>query len=219
MLTTLSFAGISSLMALFITEPRLGLVTEDMTSTKRTQLAGNMAGLFIMTLAMSQFLSLGFLFQRIKKCLGLLHTGSIGCIMLGTGVGLIAFANDYRVLFATQSLVGFGNGFQTQVSTIFLSGFARPEFAARTWLSVPSLTAWVMCSAQILAKCTVSTLVTLSGFALALAILAQPSVLYCSTASRIQMMTRRSTMNSKRRTTQQRLQKISRWLRTVKRDR
>ena len=132
MLTTLSFAGISSLMALFITEPRLGLVTEDMTSTKRTQLAGNMAGLFIMTLAMSQFLSLGFLFQRIKKCLGLLHTGSIGCIMLGTGVGLIAFANDYRVLFATQSLVGFGNGFQTQVSTIFLSGFARPEFAART---------------------------------------------------------------------------------------
>ena len=106
--TTMAFNGVSSLMALLLLEPRLGVVSEADTVEMQGRKVGLWVSAFVPTLALTQMVVLMILFPKVEK-IGLLSSGCIGCVIMGIGLFLLPYWPSAAYIFITQVLLALGN--------------------------------------------------------------------------------------------------------------
>ena len=75
--TTMAFNGVSSLMALLLLEPRLGVVSEADTVEMQGRKVGLWVSAFVPTLALTQMVVLMTLFPKLKKNLAFCRLGAL----------------------------------------------------------------------------------------------------------------------------------------------
>eukprot|EP00943_MAST-04B_sp_MAST-4B-sp1_P006502 g6502.t1 len=129
--TTMAFNGVSSLMALLLLEPRLGVVRPQDSVEIQGRKVGLWVSAFVPTLALTQMFVLMMLFPKVEKRLGLLMSGSIGCIIMGVALFLLPYWPSAPFIFITQILLAIGNGLSTNVSNTYLAKFASKDNAAQ----------------------------------------------------------------------------------------
>ncbi len=129
--TTVAFNGVSSLMALLLVEPHLGVVNEADSVEEQGKKVGLWVSALVPTLALTQALVLMGLFPRVTKKVGLLGSGLVGCIILGVALFLMPFLPSAGYFFITQFLLAIGNGLSTNVSNTYLAKFSSSGNAAQ----------------------------------------------------------------------------------------
>ena len=131
MFTTLSFNGVSSLMALLLLEPRLGVVTTEDSVEVQGRKVGLWVSAFVPALAVSQMVVLLSLYPQVEKKFGILTSGFIGTTIMAGALVLMPYLPSAAYLFITQVLLALGNGLSTNVSSTYLSKFAGKGNAAQ----------------------------------------------------------------------------------------